>query len=1806
MTTTYVPASELIGDAWPHWLGTAPNLDFLDSIGVSRVGVSRAAGGGLPAGAKFDLAILDQLELELPFLPGFALHTGAPGAVTSFSLEVDTAKHFVIRIAQVPITLHLPPSILQRWVCDSAGKWTADVDPQTNEPKGFDFVLSSGIEIDFDTESVSLDTPSLSIPADAQNRTVGAMIASTGVIVTMVGLHLVLQDTPPAGSPYPAWVPPGFRGVAFDSATVAFANEHSVLGLSTATLTDCAIGAGGFTGTIELDLGGTSVVPSSLPGGTLFGIECRLKSFGVTFVASVPTASSIQAYLQIPFFSDPAEADKWLEVEASIGGQSGDLLVRLSGAGQGAQLVTLDRPGFCKLDIASLAFHVEEGVPGIELTGKLTPQITGFDWPAFDLDGLRVDAEGHVRLPRGMLTLPKAAHLDLGGFAVEVSAIGFGKYDSSGVTRQYFAFSGGIQLCDDLAGAEVRNLRVSWPTTLTFSNASPSDFDVTCEGISIDVEVPEVLKLSGSVDFSTNRFAGSALLVLVKPFEATFGVVFVVGNTPATATARAYKYWYVNVLLSLPVGIPVAQTGTAVFGGEALVGKNWVPDKLPNQSWFEDWYLKSPKGLGLSATAGAQPSAKWKDRDRSWLFGAGVKIGTLSDKGRAIAMKVLVAVSTPGPTVLIEGLAQFLDDPSKLETGDPPFRAVAILDFENEEFLLGIAAHYEKPSVIDITATSEAYFSLRDRGAWRFDVGKDTPESKRVQALVLSTVHASAFFMLDARQLRTGASVSWGYSAKVGPLSAGFFVGFEERVDIFWHPLQLAGSVRLSGNVHLTAFGIGLSLAVDAGLSAQARTPLSIAGSVHVALNLPRPLRDVEGDVSFSWTRQEAPDYWIDPLESMALVHPLASVTQAWTPTSTEQAAPTVPLDAHPVLSFGRPLNPGTSVAGVPPATSVAKPGTLGFQGELLPGVAGRFVARLTSFTLERRNSATSWEVVSQSASPLAPWNGQVDLQSAAWGTWLDHKDRNGDWAPLTFELWNRYAFNRTDDLGSVYQSQSILQLGQELCDTGAVPAPHCADFTNQSAGQLVGPVFRHEPGLFSVSRTAGIGARNDPAMPRVLFLQEGTVLDLALDFAAARLDIDFDAVPGPVTVTPVEGAMDGQAQAVTGDTSVTLKATTSAGITHVRIEVPGHAPAGYTNDGVIRVPATGWSISPSPDCLGIVEDLLLALVERVPPASVKSLLLKLERCVSATEECRDLYQPLADSVRLHLTSSAAAPPGSADVATAAARLMDCLLTRQNSGLREGCRGELERAGRLLKREIAIFGRLTRQREPALSRRVESFHDLVTAARASRALLADCDRGRKADEIVVALGDPADHGRWLTQIPGLSADDSAPGCAIKKICWVTLDEADAGAVSLEMNNRSDSIMSQFSADLPLLRPYSTYRITATTSMENGSVAGSPKSWTHTSYFKTAGPPGGFVAGNPLDRLEPYLATSMPPDGATDVFTSYDLGLIFRQPYVNGMYANQGVTLELHIYGPDDTPAKDASGAPIILSNSWSSSSTTTLESYQEIIGLVLDTSNCQLPAVTYQHDSMTSAPLATGVDLQPNTRYVVKVRSGAVGATRETLAFGFRTGRHRDFASLIAATRTSGPLVTVPPNGGVSSTSLLNAALGSLRPINDYDVDGEDLELRAVLASFSRMPRTPVATSRATLLSDGASAPLILFEFDQPIDLRRLTATLFLDPPSTSPPSAPGSALAQSLDARTDSMTPKILRSGEGRAVLLATSGNMDMSAKRVTIAFKHCSAVIDSTHFPNEPHLLRGGVDIDESAAAQIDFYVPPTVGVE
>jgi hypothetical protein len=1777
--TKFVPLQDLLSAAWPHALGTAPDIgSFLNNFGAAGMSISRDAATGLPNGATFQLAVLAQATLDLPILPGFQLQTGiAGGTITSFTATVRTSPHLTVAIDNLPVTLYLPPSIMQEWT-KTGTSWAPSLDANGN-PKGFGFTLNTGITIDLDAETIALDDPTISVATPGA----GAMIGNTGVIVTMSGLQLVLSNDPPTGHSYPAGTPAGFRGIVFANATATYQSDASTLpldggGAATLQLNNCAIGSGGFTGQIQLTLP-PAADKDTLPGGTLFGIDCRLQSFSITFASSIPTACSIQAYLQIPFFSDPGTAADWLSVNASIGGPDGELLVQLSDTS--GNLVDLNRPGLLDLQISGLSFELIDGVPGISITGTLQPLIPGFTWPVFGLNGLKVDSQGHVQLPGGILKLPSAAYIDLSGFAVEIEAIGFGTFQENGTTRQFFGFSGGIKLTDDLAGAEVNNLRVSWPQGIAVASI-PSKLEVTLDGISIDLMIDGVLSLQGSVEFnrSQSEFSGDLTLTLEVPFEATLGVAFVVGQSPS-----GYKYWFLDALLDLPVGIPLADTGIAVYGGEALVGQNWAPTKTPQQDWFEDWYLGGPE-VGLGVSPPANPTDKWGPQNGSWVFGGGIVLGTLPDDGFSFAAKVLIVITIPGPVIFIEGRAQFLEDRSDIDSGaQPPFRALAVLDFENDEFEFAVTANYSIADIIDISASAEAYFNLQDPSAWHLYLGEDTPQSKRIQATVLSIVQAGSFFMLDARSLNTGASVSWGVDLSIGPLGIHVHALFEEQVQIFWQPFQLAGQVHLAGDIGISAFGVGISISLDAKLGAQAPQPFEVSGSVHVSLSLPWPLPSPSADVSFSWEQAATPNYWVDPLNSITLISPLSVVSTSWTPASGVGPGPTVPLDAHAVLTFGRPVNPGTSVAGIPPATSVAQPGTLGFTGEQLPGVPGNFVSSLTSVTLEIFDGS-AWQTVAQTQDPSQPWNGTVNLQTAVWGTWGNLKDRNGDWAALQFEMNNRYAFSQTSDLGSQYLGGSVQQFGEQLCNLAPPPRRTCTSYRDQTPGTIYGPVFVHSPGRLTTSRTVGIAARNSATFPVVLFLQARTRATLALDLPSVLLDVDI--VPhGEVTLTTYSGSTQLQRHTFTAAAVAHFTAAAATPITHLRFDTVGLSTIDrtppYENDGILYGGAT-TSPAPLRDCVTLVEDAIIALLW--PPAggsgaAVKVLISQLREC-SGAKDCAAEVRRFAAAVTAFEAAANIVVQGNhrcqafRAVALAAEALTACILSNGAAGCAQLAATALAAEKRTL--EAALLYACTGSAAVAAE-----FRSLLVTARLDRALFEMCGT-TKADEngMPIGIGDPSDTSLWLSQIPGLAASTATTaGCNVRRICWLTPDEAAYSALAIQAEETFQSLVEQSSADVPLFVPHSQYRLTVLTGQTNSSVSGSPQSWTHQVFFQTSGPPGDYIQGDPLDNLDLYVETSIPADGSVGTYANYGVGVTWNQSYVDGMYTGLGEDLVLHLYGADGQPVTDTNGNPVVFANPWSAATSTTLQTYQTLLGILAPSSTCNLPPIVYQSDSQSSSPLPADVTLLPQTRYTVQVMAGATGSEREVYSFSFTTGRYADFASQIARARAVGPILT---NAAASSALSVPTTLLAQAPYNSAT---EDVAFQSALAALDLAPRTVPPETIASLITVGAKNPLLLLELDQPVDIRRVGVTLYTDPDDGSAPPAAGAALAATLAARGDAITACVLRSADGSSMLIGAADLRDLTGMRVSLLFTY------AFFLPGSPTLIYGSASNEQAGAA-------------
>ncbi len=533
-----------------------------------------------------------------------------------------------------------------------------------------------------------------------------------------------------------------FRGVFIPAGTLYFPEGFPIV---SAGIENAFIGTNGFTGSVSVVTGD----PNLVERGDFSGFPFILAELALSFVQNSLTASSISGWLTVPFFDEPVGVIISFGVDGSLGMALEDT------AGDG--LFVLDIPYLGTFTLSSLGFATEDGGAALLLSGILQLEVLNplLEWPAIELFELRISTGGEVKLPDGWLDLQEPATLDLFGFRLEITRIGFGNTDDH---RRWVGFSGGVSLVDFLpTGASVEGLRVIWDPAGNF------DPEITLQGVGVELTLPGVLQFDGDVAFfkeeSQSYFQGNAKLKLL-PLGIELDASLKIGRD----NEEGYKFVYTFMSLTLPIGLPLWATGAALYGIAGLYGMNVNPT-AENSDWY-GWYAGTPEEFNVTN------AGKWKGLDDGKALGAGMTIGTLFDVGRVVSVKGLFALILPGPVIILHGMANFLNVPP--DASEPSsqgvFNALMVMDALAGNFQLNIDAGWSKAQVIDISASAEAYFDFANPRKWHFYLGQDTPEDRRIRADVIGLFHGDAYLMVDNDGIRTGAGISWGYDWKFGPV----------------------------------------------------------------------------------------------------------------------------------------------------------------------------------------------------------------------------------------------------------------------------------------------------------------------------------------------------------------------------------------------------------------------------------------------------------------------------------------------------------------------------------------------------------------------------------------------------------------------------------------------------------------------------------------------------------------------------------------------------------------------------------------------------------------------------------------------------------------------------------------------------------------------------------------------------------------------------------------------------------------------------------------------------------------------------
>ena len=952
----WIPLDEYLS-GWPENLFPKPDLSALAVVGHE----TRIVGGVSTSVLYLELDA--DLTLALPGVDVITAELLAAG----FTVEVDWTGPFRVRVLDLGADLVIATPFLVP-VADESGTWVPQRDADGN-PLPVRIGFTAGVvELD--------DTGGLTFSSDVSLSLPPVQLGDTGFVVEVTGARPSFTgEVPP-----PDTAVLGFRGLLFDHAALYLPDGLDLANIAPDSIevVDGAIGTGGFSGafTGTWTTTWTDGVPTGDGAGSLLGFGFGLASLELQIQQDAVTAAALSGTLAVPFFDQVLTVAVGIDAAgtftATVTGTPDSPPPPAAGGAPAAPatpaIATLEIPGVARIRVDGLGLVRDDDGTGLLLSGELdllagAPAIS---WPTISVADLRIDSDGRVQIPGGWLDFSQPLAVNLFGFGLEITRIGFGTDDDG---RRWVGLDGAIRLTELLAaGASVRGLRVSW-----YPDDPGWAPEITLDGVGVDFSVPGAVTFGGEVALTTDPSTGAKLFtgelkLALDPLDVGIDAGITVGRLEPDVFA------FVHIGVGIP--IPLGATGTALYGMEGLLALNMAPlvadgpwprdadEPLVRRGDWYGWYKKVPPAFSIT------DPAKWAPSPGAWAIGAGVSIGTLPDAGFTVNTNALLVAILPGPVLLLQGTADLLTAPPALGGAqqEGTLSLLAALDGRAATLKLGIDAAWSLPRVIDIAATTEAFFDFDRPEAWHLWIGRDEPSSARIRADVLALFHAETWLMLSAAGIDTGLSVSWGDRWRFGPVQVELAGWFSAAAALTRRPAQLTGDLHLGGTAGISVGPFGLGLAVRARLDGRSPSPYRVSGLVAVSVELPPPLKDLDVELGLTWEQQAVPTV-DDPWDSAVVTHPLC--TESWSPVvdaadTGEPAAdaPLVPLDAGVLVTFAQPMGELTPMSDNPPAPAPVT-------------AIGDYVAdyTITTMSLSRRRRGE-------------PDTGWQDVTASAFGTW--------------------------------------------------------------------------------------------------------------------------------------------------------------------------------------------------------------------------------------------------------------------------------------------------------------------------------------------------------------------------------------------------------------------------------------------------------------------------------------------------------------------------------------------------------------------------------------------------------------------------------------------------------------------------------------------------------------------------------------------------------------------------------------------------------------------------------------------------
>ena len=1172
--STFIPLAELL-EAWPTDLVKGP--DGLHAVGLGDYQVFVNTGGTF--GLDGTIVLDEPIVFDLAFVPGLSLGFLYEDGHSELAFRfLFTKGMFYLSLTEVSATLRVDSRLITAVerrdpVGGGPPTFVPKLDPVTGDPEP--------VAIEFEGVALSIDSsgevdvayadggaaPSFSMNAFA--------LGGSGVVIDIEDFDLVLSNAAASRHGLPPGGDGSARGVLIERGAVFLPEGLGVMLPDTVELEDLFLGSGGVSGRIS---GGwtVAVLPQgdgfALSGdaaGRLFGFEFAIERMALEFKQNAIVTADIHGVLLVPFFDTP------VAVDVAIDGL-GDLAITLSpeqpagepgapSSDSDGQLV-LEKDGLLRFTLHDLALEKADDEVRLTLTGTIQPLFRQdeIEWPAIEVRALTLSSTGGVTLDADWVDLTSVESLDFFGFSIELERLGLG----IGQDARWIGFSGGIALIDGLGfGGSVDGLKVVWTDT--------GDVTLELSGVGVGFTIPDTLSFTGAVAFIDDGvekgFEGRARLTLETINLVVDAQVLItrVGGEPSLLVFLGAEF---------PAGVPLFQTGQAVFGLAGLFGYNRLPDKQDTEQWYGSsdppepgWYLRDAPGITVMD--------KWRFAEGGYAFGAGVTLGTLPD-GYPFSAKTLLAVLLPGPIVLIEGKAQLLRDRLALSGMDPPFRALAVLDLAANYFQFNLDVKYLKPeageapgSLIDIRGSAEVFFDLSDFAGSHLYLGQPPPE-ERIRAEVLALFGANAYLTLDASGVALGAWIGYASAWDFKVVKLALEAWMDAHASLSWKPTQLEAVTALYGAVELRACGILLGMSVGAGVELQTPRPFMVSADLRVEVNLPAPLPSAAVDVELRWEKPLTPPVPL-PLQNVAVEHLKVSekwVLDVWPHLASEDAPgfydenappgvepapdawPCVPTDGRLVLNFARPMHDqapvGDNATTMPPAEVVGR---------------YEYTYELRDVRLERRPSddaTAGWLPVPNPSDP--------EDASVVFGSW--QLNGAGDPSNTSLMLWSNTPFDfAREAIDAPGWNQAVIaSLDRFPAGYDVEAATVCVDFEGIEPGTDMPRVFSRDGVVFVAGHGHTVVARRARATRtgRALRLDAGPELP-----ATMRM-----YMPEPAAEVRIDAS-------IARDTKLVVRAF-NKGTVIDEIEVSGAGRARTVTVGARPDRALEWVELAGADCL--------------------------------------------------------------------------------------------------------------------------------------------------------------------------------------------------------------------------------------------------------------------------------------------------------------------------------------------------------------------------------------------------------------------------------------------------------------------------------------------------------------------------------------------------------------------------------------------------------------------------------------------